>query len=885
MSRFRQVRSKKELDDLISAVTKDKKKIKEEIDDTVVGKEFSKQQNAVSQAPVLAGLEGVAKRIEEIFNPAVTEELVGGKPELGTRIKKTPGGDIVRINKIQQLLVDNTALSNEIKKAVTENKDKVVEGLQLNDAKLSRLVGIAAMSQSSLTQTATATAALEKILNDNFKNVTDTLSRMPPELAKITIDSIGSTINITELEKQKAKIEAKLKLQTQSDLEKAELQKQLDEAEKQKAEILAKMKAQADASKLPPPPPPDASSGSTSSTPSKSPIVPDFDGDIFDLPDEPFYSPEPTPVTTKFGSPSTPSSPYHAAPTTTAGTSTVSSTTVSTITPNLGSAEDVENEKEKEQEKVSKDAATDAADADLDNFFDVEFEQALNEIQSVKEDEQSKPKSITLKILEDEEERIEKEEAAQPINENEIKSLIGTKNIDLIAKAIGKINRLSYLEDYNDILNSAKILGHDTSNIPEMKNLDILSEENKPFAFGVSKLQTQILRDLMKDAFRIDPKKAAKKRNIQSVALNYDYAPNLNSNKISKKQQEIREKYFTEMASSLKTIEQQNIDKINEFLAEIRAPSKDATRIDQKIYQIGTKLLNIPAFKSPVRASRTTSQKITDFRNDVINEITKLMKDPIKNQDLLKKIAEYKVETVKSPKEKSASKSTKSSAPSKSSSSSSSSKPGQKATGILGVSIKYPSGYDPYRMTGTGAFGKLQISTKDLDNNHLRVYKDGKQIAYQPIEQDLKDLLTKRFSKLKNYNPESVAVFQKLVKHGEIPAYDKLSKYQTLLKDFYEKEILPHLPMQQGQGCECEDYDSEEENEEPVTSKKGSRVKIFKDVDDVANRLQILIGEMSAGNDSESVLDEASELINFLKKGNHIGDEDEKLLMKASGLI
>jgi len=842
MSRFRQVRSKKELDDLISAVTKDKKKIKEEIDDTVVGKEFSKQQNAVSQAPVLAGLEGVAKRIEEIFNPAVTEELVGGKPELGTRIKKTPGGDIVRINKIQQLLVDNTALSNEIKKAVTENKDKVVEGLQLNDAKLSRLVGIAAMSQSSLTQTATATAALEKILNDNFKNVTDTLSRMPPELAKITIDSIGSTINITELEKQKAKIEAKLKLQTQSDLEKAELQKQLDEAEKQKAEILAKMKAQADASKLPPPPPPDASSGSTSSTPSKSPIVPDFDGDIFDLPDEPFYSPEPTPVTTKFGSPSTPSSPYHAAPTTTAGTSTVSSTTVSTITPNLGSAKDVENEKEKEQEKVSKDAASESTKL---------FDDPTEESEAIDQDKEKTKKKILDKI----------DVINKYVNNNpQLQSTINS----LVSKS-GKLpNSLKDLLDDKSRINFAVELSQ--KKMDKTKNID-----------GSYSLKSadRIIRQYL-NGF------------IKSVQNPEDW--------------DISNKEVISDSTDDEETKKQNEEKQQRYKAKQESYIASAENLLEKLHSannilIFDKVAEVLGFKD------FNNMNKNDKESSIIHSVQLAINSPDNKRKTLKKLFENMVEISKlqnlpnptpaqkrfkkSPSKTSKTQTPSKAAPPKSSSSSSSSKskklPPPTGMGILGVSIKYPSGYDPYRMTGTGAFGKLQISMKDLDDNHLRVYKDGKQIAYQPIEQDLKDLLTKRFSKLKKYNPESVAVFQKLVKHGEIPAYDKLSKYQTLLKDFYEKEILPHL-SQQGQGCECEDYDSEEEDEiQP--SKKGSRVKIFKDVDDVANRLQILIGEMSAGNDSTSVLDEASELINFLKKGDHISDEDEKLLMKASGLI
>lgn len=861
MSRFRQVRSKKELDDLISSVTKDKKKIKGEIDETVLGKEFSKQQSAASQAPVLSGLEGVAKRIEEIFNPAVTEELVTGKPYLGTRSKRTPSGDIERINKIQELLVNNATIAADIKRQNTFNKNAIVAGLNLNNVSLQTLANLTAGSQLTLTQTATAVNTLQQVLNDNFTDVTDALAQMPKELATYTIQALGSSAIIPALEKLKAQVDVVLQNQ-QPPPPSSGAAPVVTQTQTQPAPDPLSTPPQSPDPNVPQNTPPPLISPAPSTHPQRiiKPPPPQLTQEqvqekIQELLKQ--ATPELT-TTTTTTSPMTPTI-----------TSTVTSSSVSNITPNLGDANDVKKAKEKEQEKVSQQAADDSQQAANEKYI-------INmKITPSEKTDKDISNSImtgrpigkkTKQLIENLDPDDPLEEAninAVTITYDEVKEIQNTKNINKIATFIGKINTFfEYAEfkDYDDLRKLGEALGYDMTSLPPYDPMAETFEDNKPLFDMSLKFQDKIIEDLANKAITIDKEGAMKKRNIASFFKNVE--PNVNVNT---------------------TI-------IRELVEKIKKMPSEQDKLDFKLNSIG-QILGIAPRKrqNPGMSTRGAAtdkiEIIKELKEDIKKALNTLISDPKNNQEAIEKIAELEKKSLfpeqspsKTPKEKSAKKKQQQQQQPL---------PPPAGQGILGVSIKYPSGYDPYQMTGTGAFGKLKISTKDLDNNHLRVFKDGQQIAYHPIQQDLKDLLTKRFSKLKKYNPESVAVFQKLVKHGEIPVFPKLSKYQTLLKDFYETDILPNMPKQQGNGCECEDdeYESEEEVEVVKPTKKGSRVKLFKNVEEIANRLHILMGEMSAGNTNEEIQDEMSQLIEFLKKGGHIDDENEQLLMKASGLI
>ena len=167
-------------------------------------------------------------------------------------------------------------------------------------------------------------------------------------------------------------------------------------------------------------------------------------------------------------------------------------------------------------------------------------------------------------------------------------------------------------------------------------------------------------------------------------------------------------------------------------------------------------------------------------------------------------------------------------------------------------------------MNANGIMGKIQIDRPLLNCLMLRVHKDGKQIAYQPIPHDLVELLTKKYNTYKNYHPEAIELFQKLICHSEIPLNSvRGSKYTQI--------ISPMNNNISGNGCECEEIDDD-------SIKISSPEEAF-------NRLKILIGQVSAGNTNPSVKNEIAQLLEYLHKQNEITDDGYTNLMKGCGII
>lgn len=180
--------------------------------------------------------------------------------------------------------------------------------------------------------------------------------------------------------------------------------------------------------------------------------------------------------------------------------------------------------------------------------------------------------------------------------------------------------------------------------------------------------------------------------------------------------------------------------------------------------------------------------------------------------------------------------------------------------------------YDPYRMDGNGIMGKLQIDKPLLNRLLLRVHKDGQQIAYQPIPHDLVELLTKKYNSRKQYHPDAIELFQKLVRHSEIP-FDAVrnAKFKNILSNMHESDKPKKAKGINKTSCECED------SEEPV--------RIIDSPEEALSRLNILLGELEAGNSNKAIKNEISQLLEYLHKHNHIHDDGYKQLMDACGLI
>ena len=182
-------------------------------------------------------------------------------------------------------------------------------------------------------------------------------------------------------------------------------------------------------------------------------------------------------------------------------------------------------------------------------------------------------------------------------------------------------------------------------------------------------------------------------------------------------------------------------------------------------------------------------------------------------------------------------------------------------------------------MDGNGVMGKITIDRPLLNRLLLKVHKDGKQIAYQPVPHDLVELLTKKYNTRKQYHPDAVQLFQKLIRHSEIP-FDKVrnAKFKNILSNMHESASGKDIPMSEsakqqtspsGEGCSCEE----------------KSITILDSPEDAFKRLNILLGEISAGNTNESVKNEAGQLLEYLHKHGEITSDGYTQLMKGCGII
>ena len=122
----------------------------------------------------------------------------------------------------------------------------------------------------------------------------------------------------------------------------------------------------------------------------------------------------------------------------------------------------------------------------------------------------------------------------------------------------------------------------------------------------------------------------------------------------------------------------------------------------------------------------------------------------------------------------------------------------------------------------------------------LIAYKDGQKVYDKSVDFDTVDLLTKRFNSKKNYSNLSQMVFDELNELSEIPIHRTSKKY----------------------------------------SKLGSGVIYYNNPHDLFDRLELLGGEIKAGNNAVKVKNEFSEIAHTLTKLNIISNDQLENLLK-----
>ena len=134
----------------------------------------------------------------------------------------------------------------------------------------------------------------------------------------------------------------------------------------------------------------------------------------------------------------------------------------------------------------------------------------------------------------------------------------------------------------------------------------------------------------------------------------------------------------------------------------------------------------------------------------------------------------------------------------------------------MGTGILSQRKRNAYKIGQGGSYGNLTIDLPKLIGQlKLVAHKNGSKVYDKVVDFDTIDLLTKRFNSRKNYSNISKRVFEELNSLSEIPIHKTSKKYQKI----------------------------------------GSGVKFFSDSNDLLTSMELLVGEMNAGNDSTDVRD------------------------------
>ena len=165
----------------------------------------------------------------------------------------------------------------------------------------------------------------------------------------------------------------------------------------------------------------------------------------------------------------------------------------------------------------------------------------------------------------------------------------------------------------------------------------------------------------------------------------------------------------------------------------------------------------------------------------------------------------------------------------------------RKGSETLGKGIYTQKKRNAYKISQKGQYGGLVIDLPKL-HGHLKVvaHKNGKKVYDKQADFDTLDLLTKRFNSRNNYSQLARTVFNDLNKLSEIPIHRTSKKY----------------------------------------SKLGSGVFYYNDPQDLLSRLELLGGSISAGNNSNAVREEFSNIVHKLNKLNIINNEQMSDLIK-----
>ena len=164
---------------------------------------------------------------------------------------------------------------------------------------------------------------------------------------------------------------------------------------------------------------------------------------------------------------------------------------------------------------------------------------------------------------------------------------------------------------------------------------------------------------------------------------------------------------------------------------------------------------------------------------------------------------------------------------------------------IVGEGLKQQKRHS-YKLTNDGKYGNLTIDLNQLTGfNKLIVTKGSEIIINQNVDDDLIELITKRYNSKKTYSKESEDLFRDLTELSGLPMHKTSSKFKKIIK-----------------GCKCDN----------------SPIEYYNDPTELLTKLEIIIGSLKSGNTSSELLNNGINIIDELLQIGYIDKKEHKTL-------
>ena len=138
-----------------------------------------------------------------------------------------------------------------------------------------------------------------------------------------------------------------------------------------------------------------------------------------------------------------------------------------------------------------------------------------------------------------------------------------------------------------------------------------------------------------------------------------------------------------------------------------------------------------------------------------------------------------------------------------------------------------------HKPNSEGKFGALNIDMSLLlSSNQLKASKNGSIVINRKVADDLVDILTKRYNSKKSYSDNTLKIYKKLLELSELSLPSHSKKLKAI--------------------------------------KGGCKKIYYEDTKELAERFNILLGELEAGNNNDDIMNESMEIIDILLKHKDI---------------